>query len=98
MEFQERYELENDPRVRIGQFLRKTSLDELLQIVNVLKGEMSLVGPQPVTREELRYWYQRSGEDYCLVKPGITGLWQVSGRSEQEYGVRIHLNLWYVRN
>lgn len=99
MEFQERYKLENDPRVtRIGRFLRKTSLDELPQIVNVLKGEMSLVGPRPVTREELRYRYQGSGEDYCLVKPGITGLWQVSGRSERGYGVRIRLDLWYIRN
>lgn len=99
IEFRERYKLEHDPRVtRIGQFLRKTSLDELPQIVNVLKGEMSLVGPRPVTREELRDRYLESGEDYCLVKPGITGLWQVSGRSERGYGVRIRLDLWYIRN
>lgn len=98
-EFQEKYKLEDDPRVtRVGRFLRRTSLDELPQIVNVLRGEMSLVGPRPVTREELRFRYREAGEDYCLVRPGITGLWQVSGRSERGYGVRIRLDLWYIRN
>jgi len=98
-EFQERYKLTFDPRVTaVGRFLRKTSLDELPQIVNVLKGEMSLVGPRPVTRDELLFRYQDAGEDYCLVKPGMTGLWQVSGRSERGYGVRIRLDLWYIRN
>lgn len=98
-EFQKRYKLENDPRVTaIGRVLRKTSLDELPQILNVLKGEMSLVGPRPVTKDELSLRYRAAGEDYCLVKPGITGLWQVSGRSERGYDVRIRLDLWYIRN
>ncbi|MHB8423018.1 MAG: undecaprenyl-phosphate galactose phosphotransferase WbaP [Leptospirales bacterium] len=98
-EYEENQKISNDPRITpVGRFLRKTSLDELPQIVNVLKGEMSLVGPRPVTRDELHFRYREAGEDYCLVKPGITGLWQVSGRSERGYGVRIRLDLWYIRN
>lgn len=98
-EYEENQKISDDPRItQVGKFLRKTSLDELPQIVNVLKGEMSFVGPRPVTREELHFRYRESSEDYCLVKPGITGLWQVSGRSERGYGVRIRLDLWYIRN
>ncbi len=98
-EYEENQKIADDPRITpIGRFLRKTSLDELPQIVNVLKGEMSFVGPRPVTRDELHFRYREAGEDYCLVKPGITGLWQVSGRSERGYGVRIRLDLWYIRN
>ena len=77
--------------------MRKTSLDELPQIFNVLKGEMSLVGPRPVIQEEL----ERYGEyvnDYLMVKPGITGMWQVSGRSDIDYQERVLLDSWYVRN
>ena len=98
-EFEEKQKLENDPRVtRVGKFLRRTSLDELPQIFNVLRGEMSLVGPRPVTPEELADRYRESGEIYALVKPGITGLWQVSGRSIRGYEIRIRLDLWYIRN
>ena len=98
-EFEEKQKLENDPRVtRVGKFLRRTSLDELPQIFNVLRGEMSLVGPRPVTPEELSDRYRESGEIYALVKPGITGLWQVSGRSIRGYEIRIRLDLWYIRN
>lgn len=98
-EYEVTHKISNDPRVTpIGRFLRKTSLDELPQIFNVLKGDMSLVGPRPVTREEITYRYREAGEDYCMVKPGMTGLWQVSGRSETGYGLRIRLDIWYIRN
>jgi exopolysaccharide production protein ExoY len=92
------HKLRDDPRVtRIGQFLRSTSLDELPQLWNVLKGEMSLVGPRPVTREEtLRYG--RNMVMYMMVKPGITGLWQVSGRSNTDYRRRVAIDVCYVRN
>lgn len=98
-EFLERQKLARDPRItRIGHFLRRTSLDELPQILNVLRGEMSFVGPRPVTREELDCRYRGNSESYTLVKPGITGLWQVSGRSERGYETRVRLDVWYVRN
>ncbi len=98
-EFEEKQKLLNDPRItRVGRFLRRTSLDELPQIVNVLRGEMSLVGPRPVTQEELASRYRENGEIYGLVKPGITGLWQVSGRSIRGYEIRVRLDLWYIRN
>ncbi|EQD24047.1 MAG: Undecaprenyl-phosphate galactose phosphotransferase [Leptospirillum sp. Group IV 'UBA BS'] len=99
LEYEEKHKLSCDPRTTpIGRFLRKTSLDELPQIINVLKGEMSLVGPRPVTREELDLRYREAAADYCLVKPGMTGLWQVSGRSERGYDIRVRLDLWYLRN
>lgn len=99
MEFEKSQKLSNDPRVTpVGRILRKTSLDELPQLFNVLRGEMSLVGPRPVTLEEFGFRYHEVGEDYCLVKPGMTGLWQVSGRSETGYELRIRLDLWYIRN
>jgi len=98
-EFEEKQKLSNDPRITpVGRFLRRTSLDELPQILNVLRGEMSLVGPRPVTKNEIDYRYREAGEDYFLVKPGMTGLWQVSGRSERGYEIRIRLDLWYIRN
>lgn len=97
-EWERDFKLKNDPRItKSGAFLRKTSLDELPQIFNVLKGEMSLVGPRPVIEEEL----ERYGEyvnDYLMVKPGITGMWQVSGRSDIDYKERVLLDSWYVRN
>jgi len=92
------HKLRDDPRVtRLGRFLRNTSLDELPQIWNVLKGEMSLVGPRPVTREELLR-YGRNMLLYMMVKPGITGLWQVSGRSDTDYRRRVAIDVCYVRN
>lgn len=81
----------------IGAFLRRTSLDELPQLFNVLKGEMSLVGPRPIIDEELER-YNDEVEYYLLSKPGMTGLWQVSGRSDVDYETRVYLDTWYVKN
>ena len=87
-----------DPRVtKIGCYLRKTSLDELPQIINVIKGEMSLVGPRPITEDEIPR-FENYYLDYSMVLPGMTGLWVVSGRSEIDYGERVRLESWYVRN
>lgn len=92
------HKLRHDPRVtRLGRFLRRTSLDELPQLLNVLKGEMSLVGPRPVVREELLR-YGRNVAIYLAAKPGITGLWQVTGRNNTDYRRRVVLDAYYVRN
>jgi Undecaprenyl-phosphate galactose phosphotransferase WbaP len=92
------HKLRNDPRItRIGRFLRRTSLDELPQIWNVVRGEMSLVGPRPVVREELLR-YGRNVGAYLAAKPGITGLWQVTGRNNTDYRRRVVLDTYYVRN
>lgn len=94
------YKLEpkEDPRITsIGRFLRKTSLDELPQLFNVLKGEMSLVGPRPVVSQELKE-YREKKVDFLSVKPGITGYWQVSGRSDIGYPERVDLELYYIYN
>jgi lipopolysaccharide/colanic/teichoic acid biosynthesis glycosyltransferase len=89
--------LKNDPRItRIGRFLRATSLDELPQLINVLRGEMSVVGPRPVTRMELDSYYGAAAAHYLTVRPGITGLWQVSGRSDTSYDQRVALDVAYV--
>jgi len=98
-EWEKNFKLKNDPRVtKIGAFLRKTSLDELPQIFNVIKGEMSFVGPRPVVQEEIDKYYKEDAEYYFMVKPGITGLWQVSGRSDTDYDFRIKIDKWYVIN
>jgi undecaprenyl-phosphate galactose phosphotransferase len=98
-EWETYWKLSEDPRVtRIGRFLRATSLDELPQIFNILKGEMSLVGPRPVTRDEIEKYYKGKAQLCFCVVPGITGLWQVSGRSNTSYDYRISLDAWYVRN
>jgi len=98
-EWEKNFKLKNDPRVtKIGAFLRKTSLDELPQIFNVLKGEMNFVGPRPVVQEELDKYYKEDKKYYSMVKPGITGLWQVSGRSETDYEFRVDTDKWYVVN
>ncbi|WP_456436040.1 undecaprenyl-phosphate galactose phosphotransferase WbaP [Thermovibrio ammonificans] len=98
-EWERTRKLKNDPRVTpIGRFLRKTSLDELPQLINVLKGEMSLVGPRPVTKEEIEKYYGEFAQFYYMVKPGITGLWQVSGRNNLDYAARVKLDTWYVSN
>lgn len=92
------HKLKNDPRItKVGKFLRKTSLDELPQLLNVLMGSMSLVGPRPITSSEV----DRYGSDikyYYDVKPGLTGLWQVSGRNDVSYDKRVELDRWYAEN
>lgn len=97
-EWERDFKLKNDPRVtRVGKFLRKTSLDELPQLFNVILGDMSLVGPRPVITEELL----RYGDDayyYKLVRPGITGLWQISGRNDVDYITRVRLDVCYTKN
>ncbi|WP_248883950.1 undecaprenyl-phosphate galactose phosphotransferase WbaP [Acidithiobacillus acidisediminis] len=98
-EYDRTFKLKDDPRVTsIGKFLRKTSLDELPQLFNVLRGEMSLVGPRPVVRKELDKYYGDAAALYKMVRPGITGLWQVSGRSDTTYSERVYLDSWYVKN
>ena len=97
-EWEQDFKLKHDPRItRSGRFLRETSLDELPQIFNVLKGEMSLVGPRPIVQSEVHY-YGRFIQDYYMVRPGITGVWQTSGRSDTGYKERVQLDTWYVRN
>jgi len=92
------HKLRNDPRITaIGGFLRKTSLDELPQLFNVLKGDMSLIGPRPIVTSELAK-YRRSIRWYNAVRPGMTGLWQVSGRNDTDYNRRVALDAYYVRN
>ncbi|HIC8273816.1 TPA: undecaprenyl-phosphate galactose phosphotransferase WbaP, partial [Klebsiella michiganensis] len=92
------FKLKNDPRItKIGAFLRRTSLDELPQLFNVLRGEMSLVGPRPIITAELER-YNEEVDYYLLSKPGMTGLWQVSGRSDVDYETRVYLDAWYVKN
>ena len=96
-EWEQTRKLRHDPRVtRIGRFLRATSLDELPQLINVLRGEMSVVGPRPVTQAELDSYYGAAAAHYLTVRPGITGLWQVSGRSETSYDQRVALDVAYV--
>lgn len=97
-EWEENYKLLDDPRVtKLGGFLRRTSMDELPQIFNVLKGEMSLVGPRPIVKGEVRK-YGRYIEYYYMVRPGITGVWQTSGRSDTTYRERVAMDTWYVQN
>ena len=92
------HKLEHDPRItRMGRFLRMSSLDELPQLLNVLRGEMSFVGPRPVEPEELRR-YGLNAEVYKRLRPGITGLWQVSGRNNVAYDKRVALDMKYAQN
>ena len=91
--------LRHDPRTTwVGRFLRASSLDELPQLINVLRGDMSLVGPRPVTAAELAAHYGAAAEHYLSVRPGITGLWQVSGRSNTSYAIRVALDVRYATN
>ncbi len=97
-EWLENWKLRDDPRItRVGRFLRKTSLDELPQVFNVIKGEMSLVGPRPYLPRE-KADIENHIQVICSAKPGITGLWQVSGRSNTSYKYRVKLDSWYVMN
>jgi exopolysaccharide biosynthesis polyprenyl glycosylphosphotransferase len=99
-EWERTYKLKNDPRVtRVGKYLRRTSLDELPQFLNVLVGQMSVVGARPIVSEELEKYYKDTAISYCSMKPGITGPWQVGKRSDTEdYAERVKLDCWYVLN
>jgi len=95
-EWAETQKLKNDPRITpIGGFIRKLSLDEFPQLINVLRGEMSIVGPRPIVEAEIPR-YQRYFASYCSVKPGLTGLWQISGRNDTSYDSRVQLDMQYI--
>jgi Undecaprenyl-phosphate galactose phosphotransferase WbaP len=97
-EWERVFKLKDDPRITpVGAFLRRTSLDELPQLWNVLKGDMSLVGPRPIIEEELERYGDQVGY-YLESRPGVTGLWQISGRNDTGYEDRVALDSWYVRN
>jgi lipopolysaccharide/colanic/teichoic acid biosynthesis glycosyltransferase len=97
-EFRNDFKLRNDPRItRLGKFLRRSSLDELPQFINVLRGEMSVVGPRPIVRRELPRYASRMDE-VLAVRPGLTGLWQVSGRNNLSYEQRVDLDVNYSRH
>ena len=97
-EFERSYKLENDPRItKVGDFLRKTSLDELPQILNILKGELSIIGPRPIVQSELDK-YEDNKDKFLSVRPGLTGYWAANGRSDTSYEERMQMELYYVDN
>lgn len=97
-EWEKSFKLTHDPRVTpFGRFLRKTSLDELPQLINILKGDMNLIGPRPIVKEEVCRYKENYSEIFS-VKPGLTGMWQVSGRTETSYEERVLLETYYVKN
>ncbi|MBZ9892211.1 sugar transferase [Mesorhizobium sp. BR1-1-3] len=98
LEWEETRKIRNDPRVTVlGWMLRKSSLDELPQLFNIIRGDMSCVGPRPIVKDELKCYGDHLGE-YLRAKPGLTGLWQVNGRSSMDYANRVKLDCQYVRN
>jgi lipopolysaccharide/colanic/teichoic acid biosynthesis glycosyltransferase len=97
-EWAETGKLKNDPRVTsIGRFLRATSLEELPQLINVIRRQMSLVGPRPIVQSEVKF-YGEEIEHYYSTRPGITGLWQIAGKSNDSYINRVRLDVWYAKN
>lgn len=97
-EWKENYKIDDDPRItKMGKFLRKTSIDEMPQVINILKGELSIIGPRPVTEEELEK-YGNDKERFLSVTPGLTGYWAVNGRSDTDYNERMKMELYYVEN
>ena len=97
-QFDEKFKIENDPRItRIGSFLRRTSLDELPQLIQVLQGKMTLIGPRPIVRDEVEK-YSIYANKLLRIKPGLSGLWQTSGRSETTYEERVLLDMRYIDN
>ncbi|MEG0774568.1 sugar transferase [Clostridium sp.] len=95
-EFDENFKLENDPRItKMGDFLRRTSLDELPQLVNILQGDLSIVGPRPIVEKEIEL-YGKYGKKFLSVKPGLTGNWQANGRSDTTYDERVQLDMDYI--
>lgn len=98
-EWEATFKLKNDPRITpIGKFLRKTSLDELPQFWNVLKGDLSVVGPRAVVQKELETYFKDKAETILSIRPGVTGLWQTSGRNNTTYAERVALDVTYVKN
>tara|TARA_B100001287_G_C22282070_1_gene344337 strand:- start:8 stop:442 length:435 start_codon:yes stop_codon:yes gene_type:complete len=94
----ENFKLKNDPRItKLGKILRKTSLDEIPQLINILRGEMSIIGPRPIVSEEINK-YGIHMNKVISIRPGLTGLWQVSGRNNLSYKKRILLDIYYVKN
>ena len=97
-EYKENYKLTNDPRItKIGKFLRKTSLDELPQLFNIIKGDLSIIGPRPVVTDELKK-YGTNTEKFLSVTPGLTGYWAANGRSCTSYEQRMQMELYYIDN
>ncbi len=97
-EFQENFKLEDDPRItKIGSFLRKSSLDELPQLLNIFIGNMTVVGPRPIVEKEIEK-YGEYGDKLLMVKPGLTGMWQANGRSDTTYEERIEMDMDYIDN
>lgn len=97
-DYYERYKIKNDPRLtKVGRVLRKTSIDEIPQCINVLKGEMSIVGPRPVLKEEANN-YKKYKEKILNIKPGLTGYWAINGRNSVDYKTRVAKELYYVEN
>lgn len=97
-EYKENYKLTDDPRItKVGKFLRKTSLDELPQLINIIKGELSIIGPRPVVQDELEK-YGPNAQKFLSVTPGLTGYWAANGRSCTSYEQRMEMELFYVDN
>ena len=97
LEWQRDHKLKVDPRITaLGRFLRKSSIDEIPQLLNIIAGDMSIVGPRPIVRAEIPRYASRFAS-YCRVKPGLTGLWQISGRSNTSYRRRVALDVLYIR-
>lgn len=97
-EYKENYKLADDPRItKVGKFLRKTSLDELPQLINIIKGDLSIIGPRPVVQEELEK-YGANTQKFLSVTPGLTGYWAANGRSDTTYEERMQMELFYIDN
>ena len=97
-EYKENYKLTNDPRItKVGKFLRKTSLDELPQLINIINGDLSIIGPRPVVADELEK-YGVNKDKFLIVTPGLTGYWAANGRSNTTYEQRMEMELYYIDN
>jgi len=97
-EWKENYKIEDDPRItKIGKFLRRTSLDEIPQVFNILKGDLSIIGPRPVVEEELEKYAEKK-DKFLSVTPGLTGYWAANGRSDTDYEERMEMELYYIDN
>ncbi|MDU7147853.1 MAG: sugar transferase [Clostridium sp.] len=97
-EYYENFKLDNDPRItKFGSFLRRTSLDELPQLINIIKGDMSIVGPRPIVKGEIEKYGVYSDKFFSVI-PGLTGYWQAHGRSDTSYDERIQMDMYYIDN